>query len=252
MITILFDIDGTLIRSGGAGMIAIQHVMNKMFGISSLGSVQVHGRTDNGILSELFDQQALSFDEHRTEFNDRYWSKLPETLIQCPGILLPGVKELLIELHRDDNVAVGILTGNSKRAAEIKLRHFEIDQYFEFGGFGDIHSNRNDVAALARLSAEECLAHDFEPERLWVVGDTENDIACARSIAANVVAVETGGVSAEKLSDARPDVLFSTLANTAAFLQAVVGKQATTPIELPKNKFGSPARNITNDHRLDE
>ena len=225
MITILFDIDGTLIRSGGAGLMAIEHVMKQMFGIGGIGSVQVHGRTDHGILSELFEQQALSFDAHRSEFNDRYWSKLPETLSQCPGAILPGVKELLAELHQDEDVALGILTGNSKRAAEIKLRHFEIEAYFEFGGYGDAHSNRNDVAAMARSSAEDRLVEAFEPERLWVVGDTVCDIACARSIASKVVAVETGG-SNEKLSDAQPDVLFPSLVDTAAFLEAVVGRPA--------------------------
>ena len=239
MITILFDIDGTLIRSGGAGLIAIEQVMKQMFGIRRLGDVQVHGRTDNGILNELFEQQALSFDEYRTEFNDLYWSKLPETLSQCPGVLLPGVKELLSELQNDENVAMGILTGNSKRAAEIKLRHFEIDDYFEFGGYGDFHSNRNDVAAMARAAAEYRLAGAFEPERLWVVGDTVNDIACARSIASKVVAVQTGGGSSEKLLDAQPDILFPSLVNTVEFLEAVIG---TTPHETNGNVPGKTNR----------
>ncbi len=212
-------------------MLAIEHVMKQMFGVREIGKVEVHGRTDNGILEELFELESLSFDEHRSEFNERYWSKLPETLGRCPGTLLPGVKELLAALQRDENVAMGILTGNSKRAAEIKLQHFEIDEYFEFGGYGDIHTNRNDVAAMARSSAEHCLAQAFEPEHLWVVGDTVNDIACARSIASKVVAVETGGGLNEKLSDAQPDVLFPTLADTAAFLEAVVGKTTSTSME---------------------
>ena len=226
MITILFDIDGTLIRSGGAGLIAIEHVMQQMFGIDRIGDITVHGRTDNGILSELFEQQSLSFDEHRREFNQRYWSKLQETLSQCPGAVLPGVKELLVELDRLDNVALGILTGNSKRAADIKLQHFEIGEYFDFGGYGDIHSDRNDVASMARLSAESCLGGQFEPDRLWVVGDTVNDIVCARSIASKVVAVETGGGPIEGLSDAQPDVLFSSLADTSEFIQVVVEEGA--------------------------
>lgn len=222
MITILFDIDGTLIRSAGAGMMAIGHVMKQMFGIREIECVPVHGRTDHGILSELFEQQSLSFDEHRSEFNNRYWSMLPETLSQCPGVILPGVEELLAELDQNEDVALGILTGNSKRAAEIKLRHFEIFEYFEFGGYGDVHSCRNDVASMARSSAEDRLADDFEAEHLWVVGDTVSDITCARSIASKVVAVETGGLS-EKLSDAQPDVLLPSLFDTSAFLQAVIG-----------------------------
>ncbi len=222
MITILFDIDGTLIRSGGAGLIAITAAMERLFGVGSLPHVELHGRTDNGILSDVFDAQSLSYDQHRERFDQTYWELLPEILKQCSGEILPGVIDLLDLLSQDSNVALGILTGNSKRAAKIKLEHFGLDGYFHFGGYGDHHSNRNDVARLARESAESFLGERFASEQLWVVGDTVNDILCARSIGSRVVAVETGGCDSETLKSAQPDLQLGSLTNRYAFVSSVI------------------------------
>jgi phosphoglycolate phosphatase-like HAD superfamily hydrolase len=224
LITILFDIDGTLIRSGGAGLIAIETSLRRMFDVEGIPQVQVHGRTDNGILSDIFAAHRLSFDEHRDEFNARYWSELPETLSRCSGQILPGVEHLLKELAENENVALGLLTGNSQRASDIKLRHFGLAGYFQFGGFGDHHSDRNEVAKLARQSAEAYLGRDFDPCHLWVVGDTVNDIVCARSIDSKVVAVETGGCDPRSLNQARPDLQLGCLSHTEMFLSVVVGE----------------------------
>ena len=231
MITILFDIDGTLIRSGGAGLTAIQTALQRMFNLDKISSVEVHGRTDNGILNDIFSAHSLTFDEHRDQFNEHYWSELPTTLSQCTGEILPGVQMLLDELSHNDRVALGLLTGNSQRASEIKLKHFELDHYFEFGGFGDHHSDRNEVAALARQSAEQFLGSKFDPEHLWVVGDTVNDIVCARSIHSKVVAVETGGCDPKMLGEAKPDLQLGCLTPTAMFLDFVVGEKIRGGIE---------------------
>ena len=224
MITILFDIDGTLIRSGGAGMIAINQVMNDMFGISSVPKVPVHGRTDAGILNDIFNSQKLRFDDHKVEFSKRYWALLPETLKECPGVKLPGVDALLQRLGEDKQFAIGILTGNAKRAAEVKLEHFGLQSYFDFGGYGDEHACRNEVAAQARQSAVQFVgAEKFDASRLWVVGDTVNDIVCARSIASRVVAVETGGDDPAKLANAEPDLQCKNLEDVESFVTAIVG-----------------------------
>ena len=225
MITILFDIDGTLVRSGGAGMIAIGQAMSELFGLNGISQVDVHGRTDNGILGDIFERHSLSYDHHREEFNESYWTKLPKTLAQCTGTVLPGVETLLQQLKRQQNVAMGLLTGNSNRAAEIKLRHFGLHHFFDFGGYGDFHSNRNDVAALARESAEQSLGSDFDADNLWVVGDTVSDIVCARSIDARVVVVETGGSEADQLNSANPDCQLPSLADSATFLNVTVGEK---------------------------
>ncbi len=223
MITVLFDIDGTLIRSGGAGLKAIEQAMQEMFGIDSISKVKVHGRTDNGILSDLFAAESLSFDNHREEFSRRYWELLPEALQCGKGKSLPGVRTLLERISKLDHVATGILTGNAQRAAEIKLRHFELDGYFKFGGYGDLYSCRNEVAALARAAAEQHLNEQFDSNKLWVVGDTVNDIKCARSIGSRVIAVETGGCAPEELDQEKPDYQFADLSNVEPFLEAIEG-----------------------------
>lgn len=213
-------------------MIAIETALRRMFDLEGISKVEVHGRTDNGILNEIFSAHSLSFDEHRDEFNEQYWSELPTTLSQCTGQILPGVNQLLGKLVEHDNVALGLLTGNSRRASEIKLQHFGLSGYFQFGGYGDHHSDRNEVAKMARSSAEQHLGGKFDPGHLWVVGDTVNDIVCARSIDSKVVAVETGGCDPKTLDEARPDLQLGCLSNTTTFLDFVVGEVGNGKLDL--------------------
>jgi phosphoglycolate phosphatase-like HAD superfamily hydrolase len=123
------------------------------------------------------------------------------------GEVLPGVFELLTKLNEMPTVALGILTGNASEAAAIKLEHFQLSEYFLFGGYGDDHHDRNDVAAQAVTAASKSLGSRFDPSKVWVIGDTSNDIRCARSIGAKVFAVTTGGESLEQLSESNPDFL---------------------------------------------
>lgn len=221
MITLLFDIDGTLIRTGGAGMVAIKQAMREMFGLESISKVPVHGRTDEGILTDLFAAQSLSFAEHRETFSRRYWELLPQTLLAGEGEVLPGVEALLAKLDTIPEISMGILTGNAEPAADIKLQHFGLEKYFHFGGYGDRHGDRNDVARLAQQSAEAALGEQFQADHVWVIGDTVNDVVCARSIGAKVIAVETGGGSRDVLSQSNPDCQLATLAQTEDFLKAI-------------------------------
>ncbi len=211
MHTLLFDIDGTLISTGGAGFKAIRLAMNTLFGIAEIPTVDVSGRTDCAILRDLFDLLQLEFDQHIGPFSELYWKHLPNSLAQTEGRLLPGVRELLSHLDAHPDISVGILTGNSRRAADIKLRHFDLQAYFRFGGFGDHHACRNGVAQLAWESAREFLGQRFDPEKVWVIGDTIHDIRCARSIGAYAVAVETGGSPLGELQAACPDAQFESL-----------------------------------------
>lgn len=221
MITILFDIDGTLIRTGGAGMVAIAQAMNELFQLESVAKVPVHGRTDEGILTDLFTAHDLSFDEHREAFSRRYWELLPGALSSAPGELLPGVMELLTQLEANPEIELGILTGNAKRAAELKLEHFGLRKFFGFGGYGDHHASRNDVATLALQAAQKAVGDAFEPSQLWVVGDTVNDVVCARWIDAKVIAVETGGSDPVELRASSPDCQLATLRQSKDFLMAI-------------------------------
>jgi len=209
--TLLFDIDGTIMTSAHAGTSAMAETAKELFGVSEIGPLNVHGRCDRGILAELFQELGVSYEQHHEEFCRRYYQILPAQLVKNEGRLLPGVETLLATFQSQDNIALGILTGNLQRAAEIKLKHVGVDQYFSFGGYGDQFADRNDVAAQAVQSAKNAIGDRFSSDQVWVIGDTPNDIRCARSIDAKVLAVKTGGGSANKLSSAAPDLLLDDL-----------------------------------------
>ena len=215
--TILFDIDGTLTTSSNAGMGAMETTVEQLFGISKVPDMSMHGRTDNSILHELFAAIDVEHDGTFDQFNQQYCLNLPRSLKDRNARLLPGVESLLEELAGLENVELGLLTGNLKQAAEIKLRHVGIDHYFSFGGYGDLHADRNDVAVEAVQNAREAMGDRFSDQYVWVIGDTPNDIRCARHVGAKVIAVETGGSSAESLRSADPDLQIRDLTEANAW-----------------------------------
>ena len=221
LISLLFDIDGTLLRAGNAGMKAIHETLVDMFGEVTESKMLVHGRTDHGILTDIFAGIGQDYQQHRSDFDQRYWSKLPHAMANSEGCLLPGVLRLLEELSKAPDIALGILTGNAQAAADIKLKYFGIDQHFSFGGYGDDYSDRNQVAALAVKAARLSLNDSFNANQVWVIGDTVHDIECARFVGARVIAVETGGESPEDLAQAGPDRQFNDLANFDAFMSTI-------------------------------
>ena len=219
--TLLFDIDGTIMTSAHAGTSAMAETAKELFGVEEIGPLKVHGRCDRGILAELFQGLGVSYDQHNEAFCDRYYKNLPASLVKNQGRLLPGVKSLLETLHNQDNIALGILTGNLQQAAEIKLKHVGVDQFFLFGGYGDHFADRNDVAQQAVHCAKNTVGESFASDRVWVIGDTLNDIRCARAIKAKVLAVETGGGTSKELSNANPDLLLSDLTTCQTWLASL-------------------------------
>lgn len=219
-----FDIDGTLLLSGGAGRVAMQQVMSEMYQLTELHTIKVHGRTDRGIITDLFAAHEIPLDEDtRDKFTSRYHELLPKAMEQCDGRLMPSVVELLEELQATPQVCLGILTGNSESAAITKLKHLDLDQYFDFGGYGEKHSNRNDVAQAALVACRNAYDDlEIAANQTWVVGDTVNDITCARSIGSNVVAVGTGGAEIDELRAHNPDLLLADLSDIKGFINATV------------------------------
>jgi len=220
----LFDIDGTLIRSGGAGQGAFEIILLEQFGISNgCEGVPFSGRTDRAILAELFERHAIeNTGDNWLRFRSAYLDRLPQMLSERAGHVLPGVVELLAHLRERDDVLVGLLTGNIAEGARVKLSHYDLHHHFDFGGYGDVHVDRNQVAHQALESA---LAHHAEvtssPDgdaQVWVIGDTPLDIAAARAIGARAVAVVTGWHSRERLAAAEPDVLLDDLSDLEAVL----------------------------------
>jgi len=216
---ILFDIDGTLINTGGAGRAALESALLREFGVDSPHKVPVMGRTDLGITKSLFESHEIEdSEENWRRFCETYLDVLPGTLPTKPGRVLPCVDEALQQLSGEDNVELGLLTGNLAEGAAIKLDYFGIYKYFEggCGGFGDHSIDRDDVARSALASAEERFP-GIEPSQLWVVGDTPLDIQCARAINARCIALTTGTFSREELAEHNADLLLDSLGDEQFF-----------------------------------
>lgn len=215
MYVCLFDIDGTLLSSGGAGKAAMEAALERAFGVQlSDHRVTYSGRTDRAIARDLFAIHGIAENEETwKQFVDTYLQLLPDCLASHQGRILPGVLALLETLSNRDDFAVGLLTGNLRAGARIKLGHYGIHEHFSFGGYGDHHFDRDDVAREACAQACDLLQRLPDPNRLWVIGDTPLDIRCARAIGARVAAVATGLHTVEELAVAEPDLLFTDLSN---------------------------------------
>lgn len=215
----LFDIDGTLINSAGAGQAALAEAFADVFDIPNPADVPVHGNTDRGIAADLFSRHEIdNTPENWQRFIEAYLHHLPKMIPQRPGKVLPGVFELLDDLASRDRVAVGLLTGNVREGARIKLEYFQLMHHFDFGGFGDHHPRRNDVAQSALDEVQQRLGGQATPDRVWVIGDTPKDIHCARHIGARVAAVATGINHREELATEQPDLLLDDLTDPSPLL----------------------------------
>jgi len=216
-----FDIDGTLIASGGAGQRAFADVFRRLHGVEKLsGDISFAGRSDRAIALDLMRAHDVDpSDENWRQFQDNYIGKLPECLKQCEGTVLPGVANLISQLQQAEGVEIGLLTGNVVRGAEAKLTHYGLWHHFPFGGYGDQHSERSDIAKSAVVAARKHLnTQPQSDERCVVIGDTVHDIRCARAIDAYAVAVPTGFTSMDELRQEKPDLAIETLEEASALV----------------------------------
>jgi phosphoglycolate phosphatase-like HAD superfamily hydrolase len=215
----LFDIDGTLLNTGGAGQAAMEDAFGAEFGTSRPAEgLLTAGRTDRAIAIDLFRFHGFDYDDEPAErFYQAYLRKLPAHLAERAGMVLPGVEALIQSLREREDVVLGLLTGNFREGAKLKLGHFNLHHHFDFGGFGDRHLDRDDVAREALAEVRQRFNGTFDPARLWVIGDTPADVRCGRAIGAKVVAVGTGQYSVDVLRDTSPDVLFDDFADYDAF-----------------------------------
>jgi phosphoglycolate phosphatase-like HAD superfamily hydrolase len=227
---ILFDIDGTLLLSGGAGVRAMTRAFEDVFGVAdAFVNSDVAGRTDTYLVSWALVRAGLpDTPEHHARFRDAYVPILRQEIVQPPRSrsgLMPGIRSLLDALSRRSAAHLALLTGNFERAAYVKLAHFGIEQYFPWGAFGEESADRNDIARAAQRLACERGVPASARERAVVVGDTPHDIACARAIGARILAVATGNFSVEQLQGAGADVALADLADTDRALALLTGLQ---------------------------
>jgi phosphoglycolate phosphatase-like HAD superfamily hydrolase len=194
--------------------------MQSEFGIASaIDSVAVHGRTDRAITRDLFAVHGVAdVPEHWDRFRAAYLRHLPQLLEQRQGLVLPGIVELLEQLRNRDDCAMGLLTGNTREGARIKLRHYGLDHFFDFGAYGDLHPERDDVARSALELIQRRFVGGLDLNRVWVIGDTPSDVRCGRAIGARCLAVATGNHTLAELAVAAPDHLAENLADHANLL----------------------------------
>ncbi len=220
---LLFDIDGTLLTSGGAGERALRLGFRDRFGIDDdLSTVDIAGRTDSGIVRRMLAAHRLpETPENITAFFDGYLHHLAREIPRTAGRLLPGILPLLDALKPRADIVLALLTGNLARGAEIKLLHYGVWHYFEFGAYADDHHDRDQLGHFAKARALERHGIDFAPELILVLGDTPHDITCARAIGAKVIAIATGKFARADLTLHAPDFLFDDLGDVPAVLAAI-------------------------------
>src|SRR5579885_1354414 len=220
----LCDIDGTLLASGGAGKAAMEEALRREFALPRIvDGVPYAGRTDRAIARDLFKIHSIADSAANWQrFLLAYLRLLPEALERHDGRVLPGVAALLHELGGRGDVAVGLLTGNVRDGARLKLSHYELFDHFAFGALGDQHFDRNDVALEALDVLRGHLGSSKALSDIWVIGDTPLDVRCARAIGAKAVAVATGWHSAAELDAAGPDLLLADLSQCGAMLARLI------------------------------
>jgi phosphoglycolate phosphatase len=224
MYLILFDIDGTLVLTGRAGWRAMNRACADEVGHDeAMRGVEFAGRTDWSILRDVMAKHGKPLDRPLLErLNRRYVAHLAEE-IQLPGTgvkdVMPGVRELIAALQRRDDVALGLLTGNFVDGARIKLDYFDLWKHFPCGAFGGDSADRNDLVPVAVQRAREAGIAEVEPARVIVIGDTPNDVECARAAGARAVAVATGSYTVDQLRETGADIVFKDLSDTEAFLK---------------------------------
>ena len=221
----LFDIDGTLVSTGGAGKAAMEAALVSEFGVVEvIDGIPFSGRTDRAIGRDLLLRHHVEASPARwQQLVDAYLGHLPAFLAAREGRVLPGIKALLDALKQQRYTA-GLLTGNIREGARIKLARYGLWDYFAFGSFGDEHFDRDDVAREAVAALKVYLDALPGPGRLWVIGDTPLDIRCARCIGARVAAVATGWHSMDELAYEKPDLLLEDLSNPEPLLSELRGR----------------------------
>jgi len=212
---VLFDIDGTLLLTHGAGMRAL----NRAFEVNqvlpdAVKAVHPDGKTDPQIVREIMKicgRETECSTEMFARFFQSYLSFLKEEMAVCTQLrILPGVRDLLARLSKEPNLGLGVATGNIEEGAWLKLRYARLDSFFGFGGFGSDSEDRTDVIRRAIERGAGSVA-PRQVEAAFVIGDTPRDILHGKAAGARTVAVATGTYSLETLRSYEPDLAVRTL-----------------------------------------
>jgi phosphoglycolate phosphatase-like HAD superfamily hydrolase len=222
---LLFDIDGTLLLSGRAGVRGLALAMERLYGRADvMDGIEMAGRTDRAIVIDVLRALGRNPDDAeirrvREVYCECLTAEIARPVPHFCGVL-PGVGQLLDVLQGHPHLTVGLLTGNFERGAAIKLGHFDLSRRFAFGAFGDEHVNRRDLVPIALSRARALGGLDaLAPEHVIVIGDTPLDVDCAQAHGAKAIGVATGPFDANALQAAGADLVVQTLEDRDRFFE---------------------------------
>lgn len=226
---ILWDIDGTLVSTGGVGRRALELAAARVGGLDEIPYIVMSGKTDQRILSEILRAAGKTEDEI-TELLPSGMAAAIEILaashdqLASEGIVHPGVGSLVDRLAATDGIRQTLVTGNLAPNARVKVGGFGLDEHIDFdaGAYGDDHIDRNMLVPLALKRVEELRGETYEPHEVWVIGDTENDLACARAAGVRCLLVGTNWGGGGDVSGLDADAYVSDLSDTDAVLEILL------------------------------
>jgi|KBSSwiStaDraftv2_1062776.scaffolds.fasta_scaffold06243_7 phosphoglycolate phosphatase-like HAD superfamily hydrolase len=227
---VLFDIDGTLVDTGGAGRLGLEASFRSVFGVADVEAatarVRFGGMTDPRIIADIAHYAgvpATIVEARYADLQAAYLAALQRELAvpSARRRVLPGVAPLLASLARRDDVVLGLVTGNIEEGARAKLHAFGLNHYFADGGFSSDHPERGEIARIAHQKMSRRAGFRFPRESVVVVGDTELDVACAHGNGFRSIAVASGSTSYEHLAQAQPHALFRDLTDTPALMTSM-------------------------------
>jgi phosphoglycolate phosphatase len=223
---LLWDIDQTLVNVDRAGERALIQMIKENYrhDFKQELPIDLRGRTDTSIMRDLMAHIRLENTPAAAEkFRSDYLALLPVTLPKGNARVLPGIRAALDAVAAHPDLHQGLLTGNIREGARLKLEHVGIWQYFEFGAFADDSADRNKLGPFALRRAKEKRGVDFPPDHVFIIGDTPHDIACGQAIGAKTIGVGTGTFLPEDLAACGATHVLRDLTDTAAFLRIVLG-----------------------------
>jgi len=223
----LFDIDNTLLNSGGAGAKAMTLAFEEIFGVpDAFAGIEYTGRSDIAIFRDAALAHDIDtngqFPELLARFREAYFRALPQTLRQTTGRVMPGMPEVLAALEATPRAHVGLATGNFSLSARLKLEYYGLERFFQAGGFGEDSDERAEIVARA-IERVAALADDTGPHSTFVIGDTPLDVAAALANGVVAVGVATGTFSVDALKEAGAGLVFPDFSRWRDVVAALLG-----------------------------
>jgi phosphoglycolate phosphatase len=229
---VLFDIDGTMLWTDGAGRRAVHRALEAVFGTPAREDHEFDGKTDPQIVRELMELGGVPVPQIAARLSEALTRYVEELRLELDGVgegghadkIYPGITALLDALDARDDVLLGLLTGNVRDGAMAKLRAVGLSAgRFKVGAFGSDHADRSHLPAIARQRAEAMLGMPIPGRNVVVIGDTPADMGCGRGIGARAIGVATGRYTVEQLRACRPGAVFANLSDTEAVMRAIIG-----------------------------